>query len=272
MLRIREKQLQIHNRKCSCLKNYKYIRYIRSIIHIKYINSFFFCYTNLHRAWRSGTIIIELYHIKVYYIFFFFRWFWFCGGEYLPRKLFIVDSLTVKAFPFSSFSAMRRFNSSSPGMQTTAIRLKSLKPFILRLWAEAYAFVYKNIDTGWCWLVVVALIGWLACCCCWLVVGWLNSCCLYCCLGCVVRWLVVGTFSRVGWESKPELRNTLMICRPLFFRWGTAALHRPHPPRRAYKLTHTWDDCRDCLFCILRQQTPPGSRRNYFETTVDSNL
>lgn len=42
MLRIREKQLQIHNRKCSCLKNYKYIRYIISIIHIKYINSFFF--------------------------------------------------------------------------------------------------------------------------------------------------------------------------------------------------------------------------------------
>lgn len=146
--------------------------------------------------------IEKLYHIKVYYIFLFFFvgfFFWFCGGEYLPRKLFIVDSLTVKAFPFSSFSAMRRFNSSSPGMQTTAIRLKSLKPFILRLWAEAYAFVYKNIDTGlmfgWLWLIGLLLLLLID----WLLVGWLNSCCFILLFG--MRCALVGCwyiYSR-GW-------------------------------------------------------------------------
>lgn len=205
MLRIREKNSYKYTiEKCSCLKNYKYIRYIISIIHIKYIYkffSFFFCYTNLHRTWRRDLVqlLYRTISYKSFIIFFFFFslvffFFWFCGGEYLPRKLFIVDSLTVKAFPFSSFSAMRRFNSSSPGMQTTAIRLKSLKPFILRLWAEAYAFVYKNIDTG-------LMFGWFGCGCLllllidWLLVGCLveTVVVLYCCLGCVVRWLV-GTF------------------------------------------------------------------------------
>lgn len=155
MLRIRVNSYK-YIRECSCLQA-KYKRYIISIKHnyillsIYIYTVYIFCLCTNNCRFRYMDIF--------FFVFFFLVIFSLlgCGRQYLPRKLFIVDSLTVKAFPFSSFSAMRRFNSSSPGMQTTAIRLKSLKPFILRRWAEAYAFVYKNITV----VVVGWLIGWL---------------------------------------------------------------------------------------------------------------
>lgn len=137
---------------------------------------------------------------------------------------------------------MRRFNSSSPGMQTTAIRLKSLKPFILRRWAEAYAFVYKNI-TGWMvgwlvayfgWLLVVVVVDWL--------IGWLVGwtvvwTVVYIVVGmrCWLRWLLVHLVG-FGWAS--QLRNTLMICLPLSAEVPPPKTTRAEPS--AYKLTHTW--------------------------------
>lgn len=148
---------------------------------------------------------------------------------------------------------MRRFNSSSPGMQTTAIRLKSLKPFILRRWAEAYAFVYKNYTVGWLvvWLIrVVWLVVWL------IRLGRLVECCV---VGQLARWETRWWLPRrVGLELSrlPTMAHMAhMAPRQTLF---VVVVVRPRLQTNTY-LIHIYVRVCVCACTYCPHATPPGS-------------